>query len=124
MGPDLIYLPEIPFDCETFFADVEKIYKATGKCIVAISEGIAAADGKLMVEKFAEGTDVARDSFGHAQLFGIAAGNLVDCGLGILAVLLQGALNAAGISPQWQCGMLAVLSAAVAAFIIRNVRAY
>lgn len=54
----------------------------------------------------------------------IAAGNLVDCGLGILAVLLQGALNAAGISPQWQCGMLAVLSAAVAAFIIRNVRAY
>lgn len=52
----------------------------------------------------------------------IAAGNLVDCGLGILAVLLQGVLNAAGISPQWQCGMLAVLSAAVAGFIIRNVK--
>ncbi len=84
MGPDLIYLPEIPFDCETFFADVEKVYKATGKCIVAISEGIAAADGKLMVEKFAEGTDVARDSFGHAQLFGVGTtlANMVKARLG------------------------------------------
>ena len=53
----------------------------------------------------------------------IAAGNLVDCGLGILAVILQGALNAAGMSPQWQCGILAALSALVAAFIIRNVKA-
>ncbi len=53
----------------------------------------------------------------------IAAGNLVDCGLGILAVLLQGALNAAGISPQWQCGMLALCSALMAVFIIRNTKA-
>ncbi|MBR6741086.1 MAG: 6-phosphofructokinase [Clostridia bacterium] len=71
MGPDLIYLPEVPFDLEKFYADVERIYKANGKCIVAVSEGIADADGKLMVEKFAEGANVARDSFGHAQLGGI-----------------------------------------------------
>ncbi len=70
-GPDLIYLPEVPFDLDKFYADVEKIYRKNGKCIVAVSEGIADKDGKLMVEKFAEGADVARDSFGHAQLGGI-----------------------------------------------------
>jgi MFS family permease len=52
----------------------------------------------------------------------IAAGNLVDCGLGILAVLLQGAAKVAGISPQWQCAILALTSALVALFIIRNTR--
>ncbi len=53
----------------------------------------------------------------------IAAGNLIDCGLGIVAVLLQGAMNASGISPQWQCGILALCSAVVAVFIIRHTKA-
>ncbi len=53
----------------------------------------------------------------------IAAGNLIDCGLGIVAVLLQGGMKAAGMSPQWQCGMLALGSALVAAFIIRHTKA-
>ena len=53
----------------------------------------------------------------------IAAGNLIDCGLGIVAVLLQGIMKTAGISPQWQCGMLALSSALVAAFIIRHTKA-
>ncbi len=53
----------------------------------------------------------------------IAAGNLVDCFLGIVAVVIQGSLNAAGVSPQWQCGLLAFSSALVALFIIRNTKA-
>lgn len=36
-GPDLIYLPEVDFDMESFLADVERIYKATGKCMVVVS---------------------------------------------------------------------------------------
>lgn len=52
----------------------------------------------------------------------IAAGNLVDCFLGILAVLIQGVMMQAGISPQWQCGILAGTSALVALFIFRNIR--
>lgn len=51
----------------------------------------------------------------------IAAGNLVDCFLGIMSVVLQGGMMYAGISPQWQCGILAVCSAFVAAFICRKV---
>ncbi len=52
----------------------------------------------------------------------IAAGNLVDCFLGILAVVVQGGMYAAGMSTQVQCALLAVLSAAVAIFIHRSTR--
>ena len=52
----------------------------------------------------------------------IAAGNLVDCFLGIMAVLVQQAMSNAGLSAAWQCGIMAVLSAAVALFIIRTMR--
>lgn len=52
----------------------------------------------------------------------IAAGNLVDCFLGIMSVAVQAGMKAAGLSPQWQCGILAATSAAVALFIYRNTR--
>lgn len=52
----------------------------------------------------------------------IAAGNLVDCFLGIMAVVLQGGMKSIGLGPQVQCLILAVTSAVVAVFIIRNTR--
>ena len=71
-GPDLIYLPERDFDMDQFIADVDAIYKKNGKVIVAVSEGIHDKDGNLIAET-ASGTTAARDSFGHAQLGGLAA---------------------------------------------------
>ena len=53
----------------------------------------------------------------------IAAGNLVDCFLGMLAVGIQGAMNVAGITPQAQCATLAACSALVAIFIHRHTKA-
>lgn len=47
----------------------------------------------------------------------IAAGNLVDCFLGIMSVVIQGGMMYAGISPQWQCGILAATSALITIFI-------
>jgi len=70
-GPDLVYLPEVPFDTEEFLKDVERIYKQSGKVMVAVSEGIADASGKLIAEYGAE--DAPVDSFGHKQLGGLAA---------------------------------------------------
>ncbi len=52
----------------------------------------------------------------------IAAGNLVDCFLGIMSVAVQAGMKAAGISPQMQCAILAVCSAVVALFIDRSMR--
>ena len=48
----------------------------------------------------------------------IAAGNLVDCFMGIMSVVLQGAMKAAGLTPQWQCGILAVVTAILAIFLL------
>lgn len=72
LGPDLIYLPEVTFDMETFLADVKRIYDKNGKCIVAVSEGIKDKDGKYISEY---GSSLAKhkDAFGHAQMGGLAA---------------------------------------------------
>lgn len=71
-APDLIYLPERNFDMDKFLADVTRIYNENGKVIVAVSEGIHDVEGNLIAE-IASGTTAARDSFGHAQLGGLAA---------------------------------------------------
>ncbi len=68
-GPDLIYLPEVDFDMDRFVADVSRIYKENGNCIVAVSEGVHYADGTFVSEAKTSGTD----GFGHAQLGGLAA---------------------------------------------------
>lgn len=52
----------------------------------------------------------------------IAAGNLVDCGLGILSVVVQGGLRAAGVGTQAQCLALALGSAAVTLYLARQIR--
>lgn len=67
-GPDLVYLPELPFDMDKFIADVERIYAANGKVLVAVSEGIHYADGSFV----SEAKTSATDGFGHAQLGGLA----------------------------------------------------
>jgi len=67
-GPDLIYLPEVNFDMDQFLADVTAIYKQTGKCMVAVSEGIHYTDGSFV----SEGEISATDGFGHVQLGGLA----------------------------------------------------
>lgn len=72
LGPDLIYLPEVPFTMEKFLSDVAvKMKENNGKCMIAVSEGIADKDGVLMAEKMNE--NVTKDSFGHAQLGGIGS---------------------------------------------------
>lgn len=71
LGADLIYLPESAFDIDKFVADVKAVCdKNNGKCIAVVSEGIRDKDGKLIVESVGS---VARDSFGHAQLGGVAS---------------------------------------------------
>jgi 6-phosphofructokinase 1 len=67
-GPDLVYLPEMPFDTERFIEDVREVYKKKRNVLVAISEGIADADGKYIAEYASDGRE--RDSFNNAQLGG------------------------------------------------------
>ncbi len=70
-GPHLIYVPEVTFDEEKFTADVERIYARLGRCLIAVSEGIRAADGKPVITKLAE--DVQVDEHGNQQYSGTGA---------------------------------------------------
>jgi 6-phosphofructokinase len=70
-GPHLIYLPEVSFDVERFVADVGRVYARLGRCQVAVSEGIQAADGTPIITKITKHLD--RDAHGNLQLSGVGA---------------------------------------------------
>jgi 6-phosphofructokinase 1 len=73
-GPDLIYLPESPFDMYEFLAKAKGIYEAQGGVLVAVSEGIRDRDGTLILESEQEQQGEGFvDSFGHVQLGGVAS---------------------------------------------------
>jgi len=69
-SPDLIYLPEVPFDLEQFFSDLEKVRKNKSVAIVIISEGIKTPEGKYFAELAGE---LSSDNFGHKNLGGAGA---------------------------------------------------
>ena len=72
LGPDLVYLPELPFSMDKFLSQVEAIYKEKNSVIVAVSEGIKDAGGTYISEY---SSDLASntDAFGHKQMGGLAA---------------------------------------------------
>jgi 6-phosphofructokinase len=70
-GPHLIYLPERTFSLKSFIADVQRVYNNIGRCVVAISEGIHNADGKLIVSQLAKKMET--DAHGNIQLSGTGA---------------------------------------------------
>ena len=69
-GPDLIYLPEVPFDVEKFLAKVKDLLNKKASIVIAVSEGIKLADGRYVCELGSVGDYV--DAFGHRQLTGTA----------------------------------------------------
>ncbi|MCU0230485.1 MAG: 6-phosphofructokinase [Acidobacteria bacterium] len=73
-GPHLVYLPERPFSKERFLADVDGVMKRLGRCIVAVSEGVADEQHRPIATLLAE--SVERDAHGNVQLSG--SGELGD----------------------------------------------
>ena len=69
-GPDLIYLPEVPFDIDKFLHKVKELLKKKSSIVIAVSEGIKLADGRYVCELGSVGDYV--DAFGHKQLQGTA----------------------------------------------------
>ena len=70
-GPDLIYLPEVPFDIDKFLKKVKDLLKKKNSIVISVSEGIRLADGRYVCELSGGGDYV--DAFGHKQLQGTAA---------------------------------------------------
>jgi len=68
-GPHLIYLPERPFDLELFPQQVKAMVEKHGRCVVAVSEGIADITGTAIAATFTKEVD----SHGNVQLSGSGA---------------------------------------------------
>ncbi len=67
VAPDYIYLPERDFEYEAFFKDIEEAFKKHPNIVIAVSEGLHFADGRLVGEDTQSG---AVDVFGHKYLDG------------------------------------------------------
>lgn len=70
-GPHLIYVPEDPFDLDSFVTDIDRMYTKHGRCLVAVSEGIHDAAGAPIVTKLQQ--QVEKDAHGNVQLSGTGA---------------------------------------------------
>jgi ATP-dependent phosphofructokinase / diphosphate-dependent phosphofructokinase len=70
-GPHLIYVPEAPVSEEKFIADVDRVYKKRGRCLIAVSEGVSQPGGKTWAE--AMQGNLEKDAHGNVQLSGTGA---------------------------------------------------
>ena len=70
-GPHLIYLPERPFDIDSFLKDVKETYDKYKRCVVAVSEGIVDKDKVPIITKLMEQNE--KDAHGNVQLSGTGA---------------------------------------------------
>jgi 6-phosphofructokinase 1 len=77
-APHILLLPEIAFDQERFLAKVEEALERYDYCVIAVSEGVKGPDGEFL------SASGLKDSFGHAQLGGVAPviSNLISTKLG------------------------------------------
>jgi ATP-dependent phosphofructokinase / diphosphate-dependent phosphofructokinase len=77
-APHVLLLPEVAFNEGRFLAKVEEALKRYGHCVIALSEGVKGPGGEFLSASALE------DSFGHAQLGGVAPliTNLISTKLG------------------------------------------
>ena len=66
ISPDLVYLPEKPFDINQFVIDVNSAFECHSNVVVTVSEGIRDSEGNYLGAAGYKGLDV----FGHANLSG------------------------------------------------------
>lgn len=62
---DMVVLPELPFNKESFLATVKKHVDAKNKCYIVVSEGVKYEDGTYLAAG-----ESKNDTFGHAVLGG------------------------------------------------------
>lgn len=74
-GPHLIYLPERAFSHDQFLMDVKEVYDRYGRCVVAVSEGIADKSGTPVAATMLQ--HVERDAHGNINLSGGGLGDLL-----------------------------------------------
>ncbi|MCF0112996.1 MAG: 6-phosphofructokinase [Bacilli bacterium] len=119
-GVDIICLPEVPFEMDKFIEKVKEVAATKASVLIAISEGVALADGRYVCELGDGGARV--DAFGHKNMTGTCRylAGIIEKEVGVRArpielSLLQrcaGHLTSGNdINEAYQCGGTAVNAA-------------
>jgi 6-phosphofructokinase len=69
-GPHLVYVPERAFSVPRFIEEVRETMGKYKRCIVAISEGVSAEDGRSLVEHIVPKEKLEFDAHGNVKLSG------------------------------------------------------
>ncbi|KXF76169.1 6-phosphofructokinase [Paramesorhizobium deserti] len=77
-APHLVYVPERAFSATRFVDDVRAVVSRHGRCVVAMSEGVATEDGRPLVESLVPADRLERDAHGNIQLSGGDLGMAVE----------------------------------------------
>ena len=113
-GVDAIYLPEIPFNIDSFVEEIKELLKKKSSIVIAVSEGIKTEDDQFVCEL--GDTNLLTDSFGHKELAGCAdiLSNIIKDRIGlktrpiILSTLQRSAAHLASktdLEEAYHCGM-------------------
>ena len=119
-GVDALYLPELTFDVDDFLGKIEDLATRRHSIVIAVSEGIALADGRFVCEL--GHADSGVDAFGHRRLAGaaITLAHMVADKTGLktrgieLSVLQRAATHIVSLTDAqeaYQCGVDAVKAA-------------
>ena len=90
VGPDIVLLPEIPFEADRFLKQVSRLQAEKQSIIIAASEGVKTADGTYLCDL--SGSEAPVDAFGHkAALSGTSRylADLLHQGLGCKARAIE-----------------------------------
>jgi len=68
-APHLVYMPEAAFSLDKLVSDVEEVLKRLGRVFIVAGEGLKDENGDYVT---ADSGAFGKDSFGHAQLGGVA----------------------------------------------------
>jgi 6-phosphofructokinase len=77
-APHLVYVPERAFLPARFIDDVREVTSRYGRCIVAVSEGVTAEDGRSVVENLVPPDRLERDAHGNVRLSGGDLGMTIE----------------------------------------------
>ena len=83
-GPDLILLPEVPFDQDKFLARVDELQRVKSNVIIAASEGVKTADGTYLCDLVSTAGQL--DAFGHKAILSGTSRYLSDLILSLIHI--------------------------------------
>jgi 6-phosphofructokinase 1 len=103
-GPHLVYAPEKPFSVDRFLDEVKAVRDRLGRCVVAMSEGVADESGRPLADALKEGAE--RDAHGNMQLTGGDLGVAIQATLAARFPKVRARVDTFGYLPR---GFIAVM---------------